>query len=137
MSLQRHHTQHPLIFTSCHEDNFIHSQDRNLETLREKKPEPVTIIHPETAAKLEIQDGDPIYIQTKRGRIRQKATLDTGIDPRVVSASYAWWFPEKGVSELYGWKESNINILTDDKPPYNPQMGSTNLRGFLCKVYRA
>jgi anaerobic selenocysteine-containing dehydrogenase len=129
--------EYPLIFTSCHEDNFIHSQDRNLETLRKKKPGPVTRIHPETAAKLEIQDRDTIYIETKRGRIRQKATLDTGIDPRVVSASYAWWFPEKGVSELYGWKESNINILTNDKPPYNPQMGSTNLRGFLCKVYRA
>jgi hypothetical protein len=28
----------------------------------------------------------------------------------VVSVSYAWWFPEKSESELFGWQESNINI---------------------------
>jgi hypothetical protein len=55
----------------------------------------------------------------------------------VVGADYGWWFPEKGVSSLYGWTESNINILTDDKPPFNREMGSTNLRGILCKIYKA
>ena len=129
--------EYPLLFTSCHEDHFIHSQDRHLKTLRNKKPGPVTIIHPETAAKLGIQDGDPVYIETKRGRVKQKAALDAAIDPRVVSAGLDWWFPEEGTGKLYGWEESNINILTDDKPPYNPEMGSTNLRGFLCKVYKA
>ena len=129
--------EYPLIFTSCHEDYFIHSEDRHLESLRRMKPDPVIAIHPQTASKLGIQDGDSIYIETKRGRIKQRAALDTGIDPRVVSASLDWWFPEKGALELYGWEESNINILTDDKPPYNPEMGSTNLRGFLCKVYKA
>jgi anaerobic selenocysteine-containing dehydrogenase len=128
--------EYPLILTSCHEDYFMHSQDRHLETLRKIKPGPISIIHPETAAKLGIGDGDSIYIETERGRIKQIATLSAGIHPRVVSASYAWWFPEKGVSELYGWEESNINILTDDKPPYNPEMGSTNLRGMVCKVYK-
>jgi anaerobic selenocysteine-containing dehydrogenase len=129
--------EYPLIFTSCHEDLYIHSQDRHLKSLREKKPQPVTIIHPETAAKLGIRDGDPIYLETKRGKIKQIANLSANIDPRVVSASYAWWFPEKGPSQLYGWEDSNINILTDDKPPFNREMGSTNLRGFLCKIYKA
>jgi hypothetical protein len=31
---------------------------------------------------------------------------------------------------------SNMNVLTDDKPPYNREMGSTNLRSGLCKVYK-
>jgi hypothetical protein len=26
--------------------------------------------------------------------------------------------------------------MTDDKPPYNREIGSANLRGILCKVYR-
>ena len=128
---------YPLVFTSCHEDYFLHSQDRHLETLRKKKPEPLITIHPETASKLGIEDGDWVNIETRRGGIKQVATLSTAIDPRVVCASYAWWFPERGASQLYGWEESNINILTDDEPPYNPEMGSTNLRGFLCKVYKA
>lgn len=129
--------EYPLIFTSNHEDHFIHSQDRHLETLRKRKPWPVTLIHPETAAKLGIQEGDQVYIETKRGRIKQKASLEAGIDPRVVSCSYAWWFPKEGAENQYSWEESNLNILTDDKPPFNPQMGSTNLRGFCCKVYKA
>jgi anaerobic selenocysteine-containing dehydrogenase len=129
--------EYPLIFTSSHEDYFIHSQDRHLEALRKKKPEPTTLIHPDTAANLGINDGDMIYLETRRGRIKQKASLDAGINPKVVSASYAWWFPQKGAEQLFAWDQSNINILTDDKPPYNPEMGSTNLRGFLCKVYRA
>jgi anaerobic selenocysteine-containing dehydrogenase len=85
----------------------------------------------------ERSEGDQIYVETKRGKIRQKAFLDDGIDPRVVSCSYAWWFPKEGAEKQYGWEESNINILTDDRPPFNPQMGSTNLRGFCCKVYKA
>jgi len=129
--------EYPLILTSCHEEYFVHSQDRHLETLRKKKPQPVTVIHPDTAHKIGVADGDPVYIETERGRIKQIATLSTGIDPRVVSASSSWWFPEEGISQLYGWEESNLNILTDDKPPYNPEMGSPNFRGFLCKVYKA
>jgi hypothetical protein len=61
--------------------------------------------------------------------------LTTDIDPRIVGVDYAWWFPEKGASGLYGWADANINILTDDNPPFNHEMGSSNLRGILCKVY--
>jgi anaerobic selenocysteine-containing dehydrogenase len=94
-------------------------------------------IHPDTAADLGIADGDMVFIETKRGRIKQKAFLDPGIDPRVVSAGYGWWFPERGAQFMFGWDEANLNVLTDDSPPYSPEMGSPKMRGFLCKVYRA
>jgi len=68
---------------------------------------------------------------------RQGATLTASIDPRIVGVDYGWWFPKNVVSELYGWAGSNVNILTNDKPPFNREMGSANLRGFLCKVYKA
>lgn len=77
-----------------------------------------------------------VYIETKRGRIKQKATLVDSLDPRVVVVDHDWWFPEKGAAELYGWAEANTNILTDNNPPFNPEMGSANLRGILCKVYK-
>jgi anaerobic selenocysteine-containing dehydrogenase len=129
--------EYPLIFSSCHHYPFHHSADRHIATLRGVEPEPVVEIHPKTADNLGIGEGEWVYIETKRGRIKQKAKLSLGIDPRVVYLAYAQWFPEKGISELYGWQEANINILTDDKPPYDQQMGATNLRGSLCKVYRA
>ncbi len=78
--------------------------------LRRIKPEPLVIIHPDTAAALGIA-GDMVFIENRRGRIRQKATLDADIDPRVVSAGYGWWFPERGESELFGSGRKPTNIL--------------------------
>lgn len=129
--------EYPLILTCHHEDFYTHSQFRQLLSLRKLKAGPLTEIHPKTARRLGIRDGDSVYIETKRGRIRQQAVLKDGIDPRVVMLDYGWWFPEKGTSQLYGWDESNINILTDNKPPFNPQSGSSNLKGLCCKVYKA
>jgi len=128
--------EYPLIFTSWHSNPYHHSDHRYLATLRGTEPEPIVEIHPETARGSGIEDGDIVYIETKRGRIKQRAVITEGIDPRVVGVSYAWWFPEQGAGTLHGWRESNINILTASDPPYNPQLGSTNLRGILCRVYK-
>ena len=121
---------------SCKSVPFRHSGSRQIATLRGSYPQPLARIHPQTANKLGIKEGDWVYIETKRGRIKQKATLSTDIDPRVVWVDYGWWFPEKGMSSLYGWSESNINVLTDDKPSFNREMGSTNLRGILCQIHK-
>jgi hypothetical protein len=62
--------------------------------------------------------------------------MNADLDPRIVVVAFGWWFPERGSSGLYGWEESNLNVLTDNEPPLCPAMGSTNLRGILCKVYK-
>ncbi len=126
---------YPLVLTSAKSGPYRHSGGRQIASLRNSHNDPVVCINPETATKLGVKDGDPVYIETKRGRIKQQAAITTGIDPRIIVADYDWWFPEKGPSDMYGWTESNINILTDSDPPYNREMGSTNLRGILCRVY--
>lgn len=128
--------EYPLIFTTWHHEGYRHSNNRQITSLRGMEPDPVVEIHPKTAKSLGIENGDWVYIENKRGRVKQRAVLTEGIDPRVVAPSYGWWFPEQSVESLYGWRESNINILTDSEPPYNPQIGSTNLRGTLCRVYK-
>ncbi|MEW6669582.1 MAG: molybdopterin-dependent oxidoreductase [Thermodesulfobacteriota bacterium] len=128
--------EYPLIFTDRKAVSYLHSEGRQIESLREMHPEPLISIHPEAAKELGIAERDWVYVETKRGRIKQKVTLATDVDPRVVYLDYGWWYPEKPAEELHGWAESNINILTDSNPPYNREMGSTNLRGILCKVYK-
>lgn len=128
--------EYPLILTTWKREPYRHSGGRQIASLRDSHPEPIIMIHPETGAKLGIKEGDRVYVETRRGKIMQKATLTAGIDPRVAGVDYGWWFPGKEASELYGWAESNVSILTDDKPPFNREMGSSNLRGFLCKVYK-
>jgi anaerobic selenocysteine-containing dehydrogenase len=83
-----------------------------------------------------IGDGDWVCLETPQGTIRQKAAFSSDLDPRVVVAAYGWWFPERRDLELSGWKESNINILTENDPPYEPTIGSTNLRAIPCRIYK-
>jgi len=55
------------------------------------------------------------------------------IDPRVIYTDYGWWLPEKGTSDLYGWQEANVNILTDDSS-VEPIVGTTTLGGASCNI---
>jgi anaerobic selenocysteine-containing dehydrogenase len=105
--------------------------------LRKEKPDPVLKIHPAAALALGIEEDDWVQITTVRGSIRQKAHLLDSLDPRVVEVDYAWWFPEKTADQAFGWQESNINVLTGNRPPFNREMGSANMRGIFCKVERA
>jgi anaerobic selenocysteine-containing dehydrogenase len=127
---------YPLVMTCKKSIYYLHSGGRQIKSLRNGHPEPVVLIHPETAAKFCIENDDWVCIETKRGRIKQKAALSDKVDPRVVCVDFGWWFPEKGISDMYGWAESNLNILTADQTPDSAETGSSNLRGILCKVYR-
>lgn len=112
---------------------FFNSEHRQIEKLRKACRDPIAEIHPETAARRGIANGDWMWIETRRGRMRQKAKLTAGIDPRVVSAQHGWWFPDQPGPE-YGVWQSNVNLLTDNQPPYDPAMGTYQLRALLCRV---
>ncbi|OGP95652.1 MAG: hypothetical protein A2157_09270 [Deltaproteobacteria bacterium RBG_16_47_11] len=129
--------EYPLIFTSAKDPVYFHSSNRNITSLRKLSSDPIALIHPETASHFGIDEGDWISIETKRGTIQQKAKLTPEIDSRVIVLSFGWWFPERKDLELFGWKESNLNILTDNGPPYDPAIGSVPLRAVLCRVYKA
>ena len=129
--------EYPLIFTSAKDPFYFHSAYRNISSLRKLSPEPIVLIHPDTAAHLGVDEGDWVSVETKQGTIRQKAKLNTEIDPRVVVISFGWWFPERNDLELSGWKESNLNILTNNDPPYDPAIGSTSLRAVPCRISKS
>lgn len=115
---------------------FFNSEHRQLSRLRKAYRHPRAEIHPETAARHGIAEGDWMWIETRRGRMRQKAKLTSGIDPRVISAEHGWWFPDEPGPEYGVWK-ANVNLLTDNQPPYDPAMGTYQLRALLCRVSKA
>jgi anaerobic selenocysteine-containing dehydrogenase len=125
----------PLILTSSKNPYYMHSSYRWIEKLRKKSPEPVVEIHPETASKLNINEGDQVLIATKQGEITQTAHLTEGVHPAVVNASYGWWFPEEDITSQDNWTKSNFNILTSvDK--VGKEFGTPNLKGICCKVQK-
>ena len=124
----------PLVLTSgARISFFFNSEHRQIRKLRKAHPDPIVEIHPDTAAPFGIKDGDWVYIETRRGKIQQKAKLTSGIDPRVIHVEHGWWFPEEKGPE-YGIWRSNANVLTSNAPPYDPAMGTYQLRGLLCRI---
>ena len=118
---------------------YFHSEHRQVESVRRRHPEPCVQIHPETAKSLGIENGDWIWIETPRGRIRQKCTYFDGIHQKVIHCQHGWWFPELPGEEpwLAGVWESNVNVLTDDDPGRcNPESGVWPLKTALCRVYK-
>ncbi len=128
--------EYPLILTTGGRSQYYFASEyRHLPSLRKRDPNPQAEIHPETAAKAGIEDGQWIWIETLRGRIQQKAKVTEGIKPNVINVQYGWWFPEVDSPDHGAWK-SNANVLTNNAPPYDPAMGTYQLRALLCKVYK-
>lgn len=104
----------PLVLTSGGRHiAMFHSEHRQIPSLRSMNPWPLVTIHPDTASKYGISDGDWVEISNPLGTCVQKAKLSTTIDPRVVHAQHAWWFPEQDgeAPNLFGVYKSNINNL--------------------------
>jgi len=119
---------------------MFHSEWRQVDSVRKRRPHPTMQLHPDTAKELGIADGDWAWIETPRGRIRQQCQHFKGIDPRVCHVEHGWWFPELPGEEpwLHGVWESNANVLTDDDPEICGEVhGGWPLRTALCKVYKA
>jgi len=113
--------EYPLILTTGTKlEMYTHSMMRNIPGLRKYAPENLVEIHPDTASKLEIQDGEVVKVSSPRGSIQCKAKVTNSIDPRVVHL-------------YHGFKKSNCNVLTDHKV-CDPVTGSTGLKSLLCKV---
>jgi anaerobic selenocysteine-containing dehydrogenase len=132
---EKEDSYYPMVLTSAKSPNYLHSSYRWLEGLRGREPEPVARIHPDTAAAHAIEEGTEVEIETAHGKIVQKARLTRAIDPRVVCASYGWWFPEDEKGSGSGWKKANFNMLTT-VDTLGKEFGTPNLKGIPCRIRR-
>jgi anaerobic selenocysteine-containing dehydrogenase len=124
-----------ILITGPRSPVFFHSEHRMIPWLRECHPDPMIDIHPDTAKKHGIKEGDWVYIETPRGRIKQRARMLPGMHPQVVCIQHGWWFPEIKTPD-HGWNLSNSNILTDNDPKtLDIAFGASNLRTLMCKIY--
>jgi len=129
----------PMILISHRNRNLYQSQGRQIKAVRQKAPDPIAQLNPKKAAELVIEDGDWIWVETPLGKARFKCQYFTGIDPRIVSTEFGWWFPEKPAEEpsLHGVWESSINAILDEGPDFRDTMtGAWALRARICRVYK-
>jgi anaerobic selenocysteine-containing dehydrogenase len=118
--------KYPLILSDYHTSkNFTASWLRHLPALREITPDPLLHIHPDTAAKRGISDGDWVSVTSPHGRMKVKAELFPGIRPDTVMMLHGWW---QGCSEL-GMEDyplldggANVNMMysVDPEKAFDP-----------------
>lgn len=130
--------EYPLIVcTGRRSWEFFHSEGRNQQTMRELHPDPLFEINPEDAKKLGISAGDWCWIESGRGRCRQRANVTPAMKEGVVQCEHGWWFPEEdgNAPHLFGVFESNANNLTTQMA-YGETGYGAPYKGFLGKVYK-
>ena len=114
---------------------YFHSEHRQLPWCRELWPVPRVEINPRDALELGIEQGDWVWIETERGKVRQVADLYHGIRPGTINCEHQWWLPEfYGATK--GFDLISINCLVN-KDMRDPLCGSSYARAYNVKVYKA
>jgi anaerobic selenocysteine-containing dehydrogenase len=126
----------PLTMTNGRLPMFHHGTLRNSPFVREIYPLPEIWVNPADAKKYGVAQGDWTWVESKRGKIRAKARVTTGIPERVVYME-RFWNPENLSKETHGWKEMNVNVLSINEAPYNPVVGTYTLRGYQVRISKA
>ena len=130
---------YPLILTTGRRSPvFFHSEHRMIPWLRELDPNPECEINDKTAEELGISNGEWVYIENKRGRIKMKAKVTATAHPKVVTAPHGWWLPETDgkAPNLFSTWDYNINVLTTMGNQGKSGFGGTDYRSSLCRVTR-
>jgi thiosulfate reductase/polysulfide reductase chain A len=125
-----------LLLTGARFHPYYASSFRQFESLRAVHPEPWAEMSAATAARLGLQEGSPVWVETERGRARFSLKITRMCDD-VVSVEYGWWDPRLPASEpsLGGAWVSNANLLTGaDLESSDPLVGTWTYNGIPCRV---
>jgi len=109
-----------ILITGARQLEYIHSQGRNIVPLRKDAPFPELEMHPSVAEKYRVSQGEMVWLETKRGRIKVEAKITENIMPKVLSLPH-------------GWAIANENLLTDIGNR-DPISGFPELKPLLCRI---
>ncbi len=123
----------PLIFNSgARNKAFFNSQHQNIPNLARQRPQPLVWIHALDAEVRGIADGDPVDVETPRGRARFQAFLTEDIMRGTIEADAHGGNP----SAPDPWRQCNVNVLTD-AGNRDPISGFPVYKALLCNVAKA
>ena len=104
--------------------NFNSGWMHNIPLMREISPYPTLHIHPDTAGKRGIKDGDWVKLESPHGWLKVKAEYYEGIRPDVVMMAHGWWHgcKELGLPDMpLTDGGANVNALYSvDDSAYDP-----------------
>ncbi len=81
---------YPLYLINWKEASHTHTRTQNNPWLLEIKPENPLTINPATAARLELADGQAVWVESPYGRVRARVKVTTRIHPEVVGLQHGF-----------------------------------------------
>jgi len=129
--------EYPLVMTNAKLPQYLHSQHRGVAALRRSHADPTAEIHPDTAARYGVADGEWVYLETPRGRVRAKIDVTDAIARATLCAFHGWWEACEPLGrpalDPYSEKGANVNLLvkSDLKDPVG---GALPHRSTLCRI---
>jgi anaerobic selenocysteine-containing dehydrogenase len=132
--------EYPLVLTSGRLPYFHHTTMRHSAFARELFPTAEIRINPEDAQARGIEHLDWVKITSRRGSIRARAYITKGVQP-----GQTWMerfynpecYDETQENPTAGWREENVNVITNNQAPYNEVNGSYTNRGFTVQVEKS
>lgn len=119
-------SERPFVLTCGKTVPYLHSQFRQVESLRRRQPEPRAELAPDVAVRCGIRAGDAVVIGTAAGELHCRADINPRLAAGTVWAQYGWWHPQA---------EVNYNACADQEQ-FDRVSGSNALRGIPCQVRR-
>jgi anaerobic selenocysteine-containing dehydrogenase len=129
--------KYPLVMiTGARSQLYFHSEHRMIPWLREKMPDPYVEIHPDTAKKYGIDDGEWIYLENDMGRVKRKAQITRRVKPHHVHTMHGWWLPElEGKApSLFGVWDYQINKIIPGPQCSKSGFGGGQYKTTLCTL---
>jgi anaerobic selenocysteine-containing dehydrogenase len=112
-----------ILSTGARVPEYTHTQLRGVPSLEKTAPEALAEIHPETAGKYGLSDGDMVNIETTKGSINIRLATSEALHPGIISIPH-------------GWAKANANELTELEPR-DPVTGYTEMKALLCRIKKA
>lgn len=102
-----------MMITGARQQEFFHSEHKQVPSLRQLTPWPRVDINTEDAEEYGIQEGDWVEITSPYGHIRELARVVPTMKKGVIHCMHGFWYPEEqgDAPNLYGNWKSNVNML--------------------------
>jgi anaerobic selenocysteine-containing dehydrogenase len=130
--------KYPLILiTGRRTPTFYHSEHRQIPWLRQFEKEPYVEIHPDTAKEIGVENGEWVWIEGVRGRVKRKLKTTPVVHPKMAMALHGWWLPESDgkAPNFNGIWDLNLNQLIPMGHQGKSGFGGAPLKTMLCKIY--
>jgi anaerobic selenocysteine-containing dehydrogenase len=113
--------EYPIILISgARQEEYAHSQQRNIPALRALNPEPLAEMHPATAQRYGLVDGEKVNISTKVGTVKMRLKTNENMMTGVVTVPH-------------GWGLANVNEITNVETR-EPITGYPDFKAILVRV---